>query len=95
MSTNKEEDIYLKEGKLDLSILNEEMIKPLIKEQAPEGYNSILDDLESMDLNNMDIATTLEEMALMFEEDDEYNKAFNQQRLEEEKKEFDKRDWQQ
>ncbi len=91
MSTNKEKDIYLKDGKLDLSILDEEMLKPLTKEGDIEEYNTILEDLESMDLKNIDISATLEEMAMIFEED-EYNKAFNKQRLEEEMKEFHKKD---
>ncbi len=89
MSINKEKDIYLKDGRLDLSILNEEMTKILSEGADLEEYNSILDDLESMELKDEDISTTLQEMAMIFEQEDEYKKAFNKERLEREKKELE------
>lgn len=94
MSTNKEKDIYLEEGRLDLSILDEEIIKPppYLPSEEPEEYTSILDELESMELKDKDISTTLHEMAMIFEKEDEYKKAFNQERLEQEKKEFTQSD---
>ncbi|HHX60564.1 MAG TPA: hypothetical protein GX707_07555 [Epulopiscium sp.] len=87
MSTNKEKDIYLKDGKLDLSLLDEETIQEI----EPEKYSTILEDLESMDLNNTDISSVLEEMAMIFEKD-EYDQACDKEKREEEMKEFEKRD---
>lgn len=92
MSINKEKDMYLKDGRLDLTILNEALVKPLTQEKDQEDYNSILDDLESIELKDEDISATLREMAMIFEKEDEYKKAFNSDRLEQEKKEFGQKD---
>lgn len=89
MSINKEKDMYLEDGKLDLSILDEAGIKTFTEVAEPEEYNSILDDLESIELKDDDISTTLQEMAMIFEQEDEYKKAFNKDRLEREKKELE------
>ncbi len=103
MLINKERDIYLIDGKLDLSILNEAVVEPLIRheknvkskekesevELEVEGYNTLLDDLESIELKDDDISTTLQQMAMIFEQEDEYKKAFNEERLVKEMKEFE------
>ena len=87
MLINKEQDYYLKDGKLDLSLLNEAMPQEPVQE-----YSTILEDIESMQMSDKDISATLEEMALIFEKEDEFKKAFNKERLEEEMKEFGKMD---
>lgn len=92
MLINKEKDIYLVDGRLDLSLLNEnEGGGQLVTKgtQIQEEYSSILEDIESLELKDEDISTTLQEMAMIFEQEDEYKKAFNKERLEKEMKEFE------
>lgn len=89
MLINKEKDIYLVDGRLDLSVLDEGLDQPNTKvPQTQEAYSSILEDIEALELKDEDISSTLQEMAMIFEQEDEYKKAFNKERLEKEMKEF-------
>ena len=85
MFINKKQSYYLKDGKLDLSLLNEEI------HQASDKETDIMDEIESIKVNDMDISESLEEVALMFEEEENFKKAFNEARLEDEMKEFQKK----
>ena len=83
MLINKGQEYYLKDGALDLSILNEAIIKVEVNE-----YNIILEEIESIKASDEEISATLEEMAMIFEKEDEFKEAFSKERLEEEMKEF-------
>ena len=68
MSINKENDVYLKNGRLDLSVLNEEQAKTL---RDQKDHHSILEEIELIQVNDENISETLEQMAMMFEQEDE------------------------
>ena len=92
MTACNKKDFYLKNGRLDLSSLNEDISKNKTEEAKPH-----IEDRELVELQSNNIAATLEEMALMFEEgpqkeedvlENECTKAFSSERLKEEMKEF-------
>ncbi len=85
MFINKKQSYYLKDGKLDFTLLNEEI------HQSCDKNVDIMDEIESIKVNDMDISQSLEEVALIFEEEENFKKAFNKERLEDEMKEFQKK----
>ena len=92
---------YLKNGRLDLSALNEDVERIKQEDQVMQITDQVMQitDQELMDLQEGNTATALQEMALMFETEevpkdppvkigDEFTKAFNEERLQEEMQEF-------
>ena len=98
MTPCNENKFYLNNGRLDLSSLNEDISKNKIDQAKPQ-----IEDRELVELQSNNITATLEEMALMFEEEpkepkeakeikddleDECTKAFSSERIKQEMKEF-------
>ena len=95
MTPCNKDEFYLKNGRLDLSSLDKKVCKNEIEQVKPQ-----IDDGELLELQSNNITTTLEEMALMFEEDskdvkkvkevpnNEWVRAFSPKRLKEEMQEF-------
>jgi len=99
MTPCNKKKFYLNNGRLDLSSLSENIDKNRIQEAEPqlEKVKPQIEDRELAELQSNNIAVTLEEMALMFEEEpkvdkedleEECTKAFSPERLREEMKEF-------
>lgn len=77
---------YLIDGRLDLSMLNEEVEKDTMTDME-KTYEEIALELEREYVGS-DISATLEEVAMIFEEDDKITDAFSMERIKEELKEF-------
>ena len=92
MTPCNEKKFYLNNGKLDLSSLGEDTSSNEKEKPKPQ-----IEDYELVEIQSNNITATLEEMALMFEEDTKEDKngleaecqnAFSSDRLKREMKEF-------